>query len=159
MIIGTAGHIDHGKTALVRALTGIDTDRLKFSALVLSGTLAALAGAMAEVAATADLFKALAAEALQSNNQSFLTLATQNLETFQQQAKGENETLHALGLLLCPEADLGRGLGGFLGFLGGLLDFAAGEVGEERDHRGEVPDVLAAAEGVHRGGDTRTPTP
>lgn len=28
MIIGTAGHIDHGKTALVRALTGINTDRL-----------------------------------------------------------------------------------------------------------------------------------
>ena len=28
-IIGTAGHIDHGKTALVRALTGCDTDRLK----------------------------------------------------------------------------------------------------------------------------------
>ncbi|MCA9680146.1 MAG: GTP-binding protein, partial [Myxococcales bacterium] len=28
MVIGTAGHIDHGKTALVRALTGIDTDRL-----------------------------------------------------------------------------------------------------------------------------------
>src|SRR5438552_1007249 len=28
-VIGTAGHIDHGKTALVRALTGIDTDRLK----------------------------------------------------------------------------------------------------------------------------------
>ena len=28
MIIGTAGHIDHGKTAIVRALTGIDTDRL-----------------------------------------------------------------------------------------------------------------------------------
>ena len=28
MIVGTAGHIDHGKTALVRALTGIDTDRL-----------------------------------------------------------------------------------------------------------------------------------
>jgi selenocysteine-specific elongation factor len=28
VIIGTAGHIDHGKTALVRALTGIDTDRL-----------------------------------------------------------------------------------------------------------------------------------
>jgi selenocysteine-specific elongation factor len=27
-VIGTAGHIDHGKTALVRALTGIDTDRL-----------------------------------------------------------------------------------------------------------------------------------
>ena len=26
--IGTAGHIDHGKTALVRALTGTDTDRL-----------------------------------------------------------------------------------------------------------------------------------
>ena len=29
MIIGTSGHIDHGKTALVRALTGVDTDRLK----------------------------------------------------------------------------------------------------------------------------------
>ena len=29
VIVGTAGHIDHGKTALVRALTGIDTDRLK----------------------------------------------------------------------------------------------------------------------------------
>jgi len=28
VILGTAGHIDHGKTALVRALTGIDTDRL-----------------------------------------------------------------------------------------------------------------------------------
>ncbi len=28
MIIGTAGHIDHGKTALVKALTGIDADRL-----------------------------------------------------------------------------------------------------------------------------------
>jgi selenocysteine-specific elongation factor len=28
VIIGTAGHIDHGKTALVKALTGIDTDRL-----------------------------------------------------------------------------------------------------------------------------------
>jgi len=29
IIVGTAGHIDHGKTALVRALTGIDTDRLE----------------------------------------------------------------------------------------------------------------------------------
>ena len=28
LIVGTAGHIDHGKTALVRALTGIDADRL-----------------------------------------------------------------------------------------------------------------------------------
>lgn len=28
IIVGTAGHIDHGKTALVRALTGTDTDRL-----------------------------------------------------------------------------------------------------------------------------------
>ena len=28
MILGTAGHIDHGKTRLVRALTGVDTDRL-----------------------------------------------------------------------------------------------------------------------------------
>lgn len=28
VIIGTAGHIDHGKTALVKALTGVDTDRL-----------------------------------------------------------------------------------------------------------------------------------
>ncbi len=29
LVIGTAGHIDHGKTALVKALTGIDTDRLR----------------------------------------------------------------------------------------------------------------------------------
>src|SRR5215203_828494 len=29
VIVGTAGHIDHGKTSLVRALTGIDADRLK----------------------------------------------------------------------------------------------------------------------------------
>ena len=29
MIIGTAGHVDHGKTALVRALTGVEGDRLK----------------------------------------------------------------------------------------------------------------------------------
>jgi len=29
VILGTAGHIDHGKTTLVKALTGIDTDRLK----------------------------------------------------------------------------------------------------------------------------------
>ena len=29
MIVGTAGHIDHGKTSLVRALTGIETDRLQ----------------------------------------------------------------------------------------------------------------------------------
>ncbi len=28
MIVGTAGHVDHGKTSLVRALTGVDTDRL-----------------------------------------------------------------------------------------------------------------------------------
>jgi len=29
IIVGTAGHIDHGKTALVKVLTGVDTDRLK----------------------------------------------------------------------------------------------------------------------------------
>jgi selenocysteine-specific elongation factor len=29
IIVGTAGHIDHGKTALVKALTGVDADRLK----------------------------------------------------------------------------------------------------------------------------------
>src|SRR6516225_9815002 len=28
LILGTAGHIDHGKTSLVKALTGVDTDRL-----------------------------------------------------------------------------------------------------------------------------------
>ncbi|MFZ3110750.1 MAG: GTP-binding protein, partial [Rectinemataceae bacterium] len=28
IILGLAGHVDHGKTALVRAITGIDTDRL-----------------------------------------------------------------------------------------------------------------------------------
>ena len=29
MIVATAGHVDHGKTSLVKALTGIDTDRLE----------------------------------------------------------------------------------------------------------------------------------
>ena len=29
MIVGTAGHIDHGKTSLVKALTGVDADRLQ----------------------------------------------------------------------------------------------------------------------------------
>ncbi len=29
IVIGTAGHVDHGKTALTRALTGVDTDRLE----------------------------------------------------------------------------------------------------------------------------------
>src|SRR5436309_15308594 len=29
LILGTAGHIDHGKTTLVKALTGIDCDRLR----------------------------------------------------------------------------------------------------------------------------------
>jgi len=29
IILGTAGHIDHGKSSLVKALTGIDPDRLK----------------------------------------------------------------------------------------------------------------------------------
>ena len=29
IIVGTAGHIDHGKTALIKALTGYDADRLE----------------------------------------------------------------------------------------------------------------------------------
>ncbi|BDX45945.1 hypothetical protein VBH21_06795 [Enterococcus hirae] len=29
IVIGTAGHIDHGKTTLIKALTGIDTDTTK----------------------------------------------------------------------------------------------------------------------------------
>ncbi|MGT2482011.1 hypothetical protein ACU4GR_31350 [Methylobacterium oryzae CBMB20] len=29
LLVGVIGHVDHGKTALVRALTGIETDRLK----------------------------------------------------------------------------------------------------------------------------------
>jgi len=29
VIIGTAGHVDHGKTSLIKALTGVDCDRLK----------------------------------------------------------------------------------------------------------------------------------
>ncbi len=28
-IIGTAGHVDHGKTTLIKALTGVDADRLR----------------------------------------------------------------------------------------------------------------------------------
>jgi DNA recombination protein RmuC len=50
-----------------------------------------------------DAFKALAAEALQSNNRSFLTLATQNLEAFQQQAKVELEQRQqAIGQIVAP---------------------------------------------------------
>ena len=29
IVVGTAGHIDHGKSALVQAMTGVDPDRLK----------------------------------------------------------------------------------------------------------------------------------
>jgi len=29
VILGTAGHIDHGKSSMIKALTGIDPDRLK----------------------------------------------------------------------------------------------------------------------------------
>ncbi len=29
IILGTAGHIDHGKTSLIKKITGINTDRLK----------------------------------------------------------------------------------------------------------------------------------
>ncbi|HPP81022.1 MAG TPA: GTP-binding protein, partial [Deltaproteobacteria bacterium] len=29
VVIGTAGHVDHGKTSLIKAITGIDCDRLK----------------------------------------------------------------------------------------------------------------------------------
>jgi len=29
LVVGTAGHVDHGKTSLIRALTGVDTDRLQ----------------------------------------------------------------------------------------------------------------------------------
>ena len=32
IIIGTAGHVDHGKTRLIKALSGIDTDRLEEAA-------------------------------------------------------------------------------------------------------------------------------
>src|SRR5437588_400023 len=33
VVVGTAGHIDHGKSALVRALTGVDPDRLELARL------------------------------------------------------------------------------------------------------------------------------
>jgi DNA recombination protein RmuC len=51
----------------------------------------------------ADAFKALSADALRNNNQSFLDLAKQNLETFQQNAKGELERRqNAIGDLIKP---------------------------------------------------------
>ena len=51
----------------------------------------------------ADAFKALSADALRNNNQSFLDLAKQNLETFQQTAKGELERRQsAIGDMIKP---------------------------------------------------------
>ena len=51
----------------------------------------------------ADAFKALSADALRSNNQSFLDLAKQNLESFQQNAKGDLERRqNAIGDLIKP---------------------------------------------------------
>jgi len=51
----------------------------------------------------ADAFKALSADALRSNNRSFLDLAKQNLETFQQNAKGDLERRqNAIGDLIKP---------------------------------------------------------
>ena len=51
----------------------------------------------------ADAFKALSADALRSNNQSFLDLAKQNLESFQQNAKGELERRQsAIGDMIKP---------------------------------------------------------
>src|SRR5829696_7147753 len=51
----------------------------------------------------ADAFKALSADALRNNNQSFLDLAKQNLQTFQQSAKGELERRQmAIGDLIKP---------------------------------------------------------
>ena len=50
-----------------------------------------------------DAFKALSADALRNNNRSFLDLAKQNLETFQQTAKGDLERRHnAIGELIKP---------------------------------------------------------
>src|SRR5215510_3909161 len=54
----------------------------------------------------ADAFKALSADALRNNNQSFLDLAKQNLETYQQTAKGELERRqNAIGDLIKPLKD------------------------------------------------------
>jgi DNA recombination protein RmuC len=51
----------------------------------------------------ADAFKALSADALRSNNRSFLDLAKQNLETFQQTAKGDlDRRQNAIGELIKP---------------------------------------------------------
>jgi DNA recombination protein RmuC len=51
----------------------------------------------------ADAFKALSADALRSNNQSFLDLAKQNLEAFQQNAKGDlDRRQNAIGDLIKP---------------------------------------------------------
>ena len=37
IVLGTAGHIDHGKTSLIKALTNIDTDRLKVVQTIAAG--------------------------------------------------------------------------------------------------------------------------
>ncbi len=47
MMVCTAGHVDHGKTMLIKALTGIDTDRLFLLVFALGAALAGLGGVVA----------------------------------------------------------------------------------------------------------------
>src|ERR1700752_2205334 len=89
--------LEHGQT--LASLSALQT-RLEEERKASQEKLTLLNNAEAKLA---DAFKALSADALRNNNQSFLDLAKQNLETFQQTAKGELERRQsAIGDLIKP---------------------------------------------------------
>jgi DNA recombination protein RmuC len=81
-------HVNELHTEHSRTLAGVSTlqTRLEEERKASQEKLALLSNAEAKLA---DAFKALSADALRNNNRSFLDLAKQNLETFQQSAKGD----------------------------------------------------------------------
>src|ERR1044071_7830059 len=87
------------RATLIERLSGLDT-RLEEESKANEDRITLLNNAEAKLA---DAFKALSADALRNNNQSFLDLAKQNLETFQQTAKSELERRQsAIGDMIKP---------------------------------------------------------
>jgi len=91
-----------------------------------------------------DAFKALSAEALKSNNQSFLELAGQTLGKFQEQAKGDLETRHqAIASLVKPLHEGVEKLDGRLNEFEKIRAGEAGTLAEQLKHLGVAQDKLA----------------